>query len=478
MRPRTITMDIGDWPHDIRTRFLAAFRDATPYNYARHSQALGRWLRLARDEHLPPELITPALMAKRCAPLRTETANSMKLALQAVFPEAPVYAKEGRVVRETPRASLQREITRNWHRFTPLWQEAAKPKLHFCSEGLNDGLLVEAWSVDCLQRRLQTLWAFFDFCRSQDLPVEVTAASVKARLNVRQAAFKRGEISLWTVKGEVQRLKHLGQALFPERDWRWLDPLIKMLKKKAALQPTRNDSRVVDLAELKAAAQQCAQVAQQQHTVATNYKKRVSAMKLARSGLAISLLVNSPIRLTSLATLDLQTNFDETFSTLYLKPNETKDRKRDERILAPEVRCQLLDYVETHRAVVAPLGETALFVGDRGKPIGSGYLSQAIGDLTQELFDKRVTPQVVRNIIAGFIVSQAPERAALASVVLNHASVGTTETYRASGTQVIAAQKLREADDYGRKKIAAESKPVGKRHRRKIRTKPVRRGQG
>ena len=123
----------------------------------------------------------------------------------------------------------------------------------------------------------------------------------------------------------------------------------------------------------------------------------MSANKLARTGLAISLLVNSPIRLESLSTLDLQENFDPTFTRLYLGPYQTKDKKRDERLLTPQVQQQLRDYLNYHRAAVAPTDETALFVGSRGKPVVRGYLSQTIGDQCQKLFGKRVTPQVIRK---------------------------------------------------------------------------------
>lgn len=262
--------------------------------------------------------------------------------------------------------------------------------------------------------------------------------------------------------------------------------MVRFLKKKAALQPSRNDGRIVDLAELRLAAFSCSDVALRHHKAAQGYRKRTSANKLARTGLAISLLVNSPIRRESLATLDLKENFDAGFTRLYLSPRETKDKQRDERLLSPEVQKQLRDYIEHHRAVVAPTRETALFVGSRGKPVAPGYLSQTVGDQCEKLFGKRVTPQVIRNIIAGFIVSQVPEQASLASVVLNHASTATTETYRANGKQILAAKKLRAANDHGRAKhsvdTAGSEKPEKGRERgrqvRSVRERPQRRKRG
>lgn len=107
----------------------------------------------------------------------------------------------------------------------------------------------------------------------------------------------------------------------------------------------------------------------------------------------------------------------------------------------------IITYLERHRRVVAPQAETVLFIGSRGKPIGSGYLSQCIGDLTEKLFEKRVTAHVVRNVVAGFIVSEAPEEAALAGVVLNHSGARSTETYREDALQIQASRLLAKATD-------------------------------
>ncbi|MBY6164161.1 hypothetical protein KUV73_25040 [Mameliella alba] len=142
-------------------------------------QGLGRWLRAAARDDLPPDLITPALIERRCEDLRPEMSAAMRQALQSVFPDANAFVRVARVEVESKRAALAREIARNWHRLPPQWQNAAKPKLHFCPECLNDGLLVEAWSIDTLQSRLQSAWAFFDFCRANDLTEDVTPAVLK-----------------------------------------------------------------------------------------------------------------------------------------------------------------------------------------------------------------------------------------------------------------------------------------------------------
>lgn len=481
-----LSLPPSDWPEDIRARFDTVFADSSKRQRPRLSQALGRWLLEAGQDDLPPELITPALLERRLGHLRPEMQAAARQALQAVFPEANVFCRETRVEVESKRAALQREIARNWHRLPSAWQEAAKHKLHFCPEGLNDGLLVEAWTPDTVRTRMQAACAFFDYCRDAGLVEDVTPNSVKPYLNQRQDLYRAGKVSIAGTRSALQQLKLLGVALFPDRNWDWFNPVLRFLRKKAALQPSRNDGRIVDLAELKQAALSCSEEALRRHKAAKGYKKRASANKLARTGLAISLLVNSPIRRESLAALDLKENFDTGFTRLYLSSRETKDKQRDERLLSPEVQKQLRDYIEHHRVVVAPTQETALFIGSWGKPVTPGYLSQTVGDQCEKLFGKRVTPQVIRNIIAGFIVSEAPEKASLASIVLNHASTATTETYRANGKQVQAAKKLRAANDKGRADHGVETMPSGKprkgrgnnRQGKPVQERPLRRRRG
>lgn len=470
MPKHTVSKPVSAWPDDIKSRFDAAFAGTSEQQRSRLTQGLGRWLLAADRDGQPPEVITRALLDQRAKDLGAAIVAAQRQALQAVFAQANVFEREEKVGRESKRLTLAREIARNWHRFPEDWQRAVGTKLHFCPQSLDDGLLVEAWSVATLQSVLQTAWAFFDFCRHHDVPVDVTPQSIRLRLDARQQAFRSGEVSIATVRGEISRLKSLGKALFAQRDWTWLGPVLKKLKKQAVLQPSRSDARIVDIAEVRQAANTCCTAALQHHTAAQGYKAKSSANKLARCGLALNLLVHSPIRLESLATLDLVENFDPAFTRLYLSAQETKDKKRDERVLTPQVQQHLRAYIAHHRAAVAPLKETALFVGSRGKPVAPGYLSQSIGDLCQKFFNKRVTPQVIRNIVAGFIVSQAPEKARLASEVLNHKPSSTTEPYRANGKQVVAAQKLRAANDNGRARYGvevAEDVPNEKRSRQR-----------
>jgi len=55
---------------------------------------------------------------------------------------------------------------------------------------------------------------------------------------------------------------------------------------------------------------------------------------------------------------------------------------------------------------------------------------------------------------ANFIVSEAPEEAALASEILNHSDTETTETYRKSALQIQASRRLAAAADAALRQIS------------------------
>lgn len=105
------------------------------------------------------------------------------------------------------------------------------------------------------------------------------------------------------------------------------------------------------------------------------------------------------------------------------------------------------DFVAEVRPTVAPYGETRLFLGRLGKPMLSSTLSQHIAKLTERHLGTRVSAQTMRNLVASFVVEQAPEEARLAGTMLNHRSEATTETYIQSAGQVVAGRRLAEATD-------------------------------
>ena len=461
---------VADWPADVAERFDVAFSTKSDWQRKRLRQMLGRWLLAAEADDLPPELITPALIRRRTAGLDPASTSALKQALLGVFKDDTVFARTEACPRESDRANLARLLARNMHRLPESWRARATPLLYLSDDGLSDGEIIEARALSAIKSMLEYAWAYFDFCRARGLPEDVVPVSFRARAAARQVQHETGAFSIHTMVVEATRLLTLGRDLFPERDWRWLTRFIERMQEKAKYHPTRANQRFVSLGELRIAAQQASAVARRAHERGGNYSAKLRAHTLARTALTIQLLVNSPIRVSNLAGLDLAVHFDAARTRLYLSPAETKDKQHDQRWLPPELHETLETYIALHRPLVAPPGETRLFIGRRGVPNDAGYLSQKIGDLTEALFGSRVSAHVIRNVIAAFIVSEAPEESGLVDPVLGHRPGSrATETYRVNSTQLAASRRLAEA---AREKEAALG--LGKPAIRRRRAKPRR----
>jgi hypothetical protein len=226
----------GNWPTDLRDRFDRAFVGVSPGQMSRLTSAFGRWLKISQAGGRNPRLVSLSLVQETTRTQSTTVAQAMRQALQGVFPNAQVFAPKQIRKKESPRASLEREIQRNWHRFPSTWQSQLKPLLRFSEDGLDDGRLVEAWKIGTLQSRCQRLWAFCDFCRDNELLDDVVPHSVAERLDERQGKYRKGEISLATVGIELQALHLFARAVFPTKNYNWLKKPVANLKKKAALQ--------------------------------------------------------------------------------------------------------------------------------------------------------------------------------------------------------------------------------------------------
>lgn len=434
----------GEWPLDVQEKLDASFADLAPSTRARLQQACGRWLKEAANEGEPPEKITNELFDRRTSAWPPSLQTAARQVVRVVW-GVDLHHKPSKVAKQSERDRLGKVIESNGPRYPLLWWNVLAPKLWIDPDGLLDGEIVASFAPASILGRLQRGALFFDFCREKELFPDIAPGTVASYLDSRQARFKEGGISAATILIELDALRFLGRWTFPDRDWGWLTPAIKKLKKIVAQQPTRNNARRVDIAELRIMAVQAGRRAHEIHDNAIALRERTHALRLAHGALAIRLLVCSPIRVGSLAGVDLFRNFDPDFRVMCLMANETKDGKRDVRLLDEETRQMLLHYLRVHRAMVAQDEETALFVGSRGRPLATGYLSQVVGDITFKAFGRRVTPHPIRNSVASFIISQSPEEAGLAGAILNHSDDRSTETYRSEADQIVASRKLGEA---------------------------------
>lgn len=448
MPKHRVALPSAEWPAEIRERLEGALSGASVHQRRRLIHGMGRWIRAAQDEGLSPDCVTVALWRSRTAGLKQTGRDAVRQAVVAAFPAARAELfcngdrKKSARSRNDKLASL---IERNLARWPADWRERAAPKLAIDPEDLDSGLLVQAWSLDTIKGRVEYLSAHFDFCRSKSLPIDVTPQTVRANLRYRQKRCAAGELRIGGASVYLSQLCGLAPALWPERNWTWLKATRDGMKKLARAHPSRNDGRVVAIVELRQEALAELQRADHAQEQARTQRQSIAAHTRARTALGMLLLSEAPIRVESLAGIEIGRQLSSDLRTISLSPHETKEGDSDQRCLSDMAVAAVSNYIRRHRSLVAPTSEARLFVADDGAPLSGDHLSRKIGDHCERTFGRRTTAHPIRNSVGAFIVGEAPEEAGLAGVVLHQKSEQVTSVYTRTADQVRAGEKLRDA---------------------------------
>ncbi len=308
MTKRRVTLPPADWPADIRERLEIALADASIHQRRRLTQGMGRWVKAARDERLSPDLVTVALWRSRTAGLKQTGRDAVRQTVVAVFPAArrELFAE---AVRKDPARSRDEKlaalIERNLARWPIDWRDRARPKLSIDPEGIDNGFLVQAWSPETIKGRIEYMSTHFEFCRAGSFPVDVTPATVRANLRSRQQRCAAGELRIGGTSVYLSQICGLACALWPERNWTWLKAVRDKMKKLACAHPSRNDGRVVDVVELRKEALAALERAGRAQERARTQRHCIAAHSRARTALGMLILAEAPIRVDSLAGLEI-----------------------------------------------------------------------------------------------------------------------------------------------------------------------------
>ncbi|MGK7295356.1 MAG: tyrosine-type recombinase/integrase [Candidatus Wenzhouxiangella sp. M2_3B_020] len=460
MPKHRVTLAPELWPQDLRARFETL--PLSTHQRRRLGSALGRWLLLAPDSMSDPQAITQELWQSRTRCLPRERANEIRQVLAALFPDRAtvLHAESGRAShRRADREKLATVIGRGLSRLPPDWQARAAPLLVVDPEDLQDGILVQAWASSTIKRRLQATARHFDFCRASGLPPDITRDSVRRELQKWQSRTRAGEVCVTGAAIHIASLLGLASPLWPERNWRWLVSAHMKMKKLASHQPSRNASRAVCAAELRVAGLQLFEAAERDFEKARKWRDFVKAHTTARTALTMILLSEAPLRIGSSAKLELDQHLLDTLVGLRLEASETKEKQADGRCFSRDLVNTLRRYIGRHRAVLADAGETRLFVGNHGGPVGAETLSNCLGEATMPIFGHRITPHAIRHSVANYIIATAPDEAALATTILNHKDARVTETYTSRGNQVKASRTLAAAHRNAAASLGVEPDP-------------------
>ncbi|SEA96316.1 site-specific integrase [Rubrimonas cliftonensis] len=458
VRKRRPRFSMARWPEAIRTAFLAAFGAPATPNDRRLARSYDRWLEAAAAEGLPPDVATQELWRRRSAGLPTPDANAMRAAVAAVHDAHVVlFARETPTrVRLDARVKLARLVARRLAEWPGPWREAGVPLLAVDPDGLLDGRLVAAWSPATVKLRVWALTRLLRHAAGAGLAVDVTPSVVKSWLAREQERVKRQETRITYAVITLGAAAALAPHLMPGRDWRWLTAAAEGLKKVGKGAPSRNESRLASALELLLVGRALFADACTRLAAATGRRQRTKALRQARAGLAICLLVWTPIRLGSLVGLDLDRHFDAALTRLRLEADETKEGAADEREIAPELRAMLMRYIENFRPITAAAACRTLFVSERtGGPMDADRLSGDVTTACKAMLGRPVNVHAFRHAVATYIASEAPTEVPLATTVLNHASDKTTKAYNRRADQMVASRTLAAARAAAARKVVA-----------------------
>lgn len=259
------------------------------------------------------------------------------------------------------------------------------------------------------------------------------------------------------IAAEVTNLLGAVRAFMPTRDWGWLADAERSITKQAKAYGARNEGRIVDVADLRRAGLALMAEARAAHMSAPGLRGRLRAHDAARDGLMMIILSEAPLRIGSIASLQLVASLSADLRRLVVAADDTKERREDVRHLSADLVTALSQYIALHRPVLAQPGEAALIVDRWDKRATAETLSIAFGKAALRTFGRPVNPRAIRTSVATFILATAPEEAALASLILHHRDPCTTHAYQATADQIAASRRLETAVEATARALAPAS---------------------
>lgn len=245
-----------------------------------------------------------------------------------------------------------------------------------------------------------------------------------------------------TILSRLQELHDAAVAFDSSRNWNWIRHIAKRVR--AQHLPARSKrERMVHASDLLRLGEVLMVAAPRQST------NRLRAMQF-RDGLIIALLAARPLRLRNLAGLELERTLVSRGDGQWWITIPAKETKTHEPVEVPwpDGLAHALDtYLREHRAVLCglrnrwtrPVGN-ALWVSTHGSPMAMSAIYDVITSRTAEAFGQPVNPHLFRDCAATSIAIEDPAHVRIASQLLGHRSVATTEQYYNHAQAIDAAR--------------------------------------
>jgi integrase len=248
------------------------------------------------------------------------------------------------------------------------------------------------------------------------------------RLTTYLKAQRARGVSAKTLVNNAVSLRHMFEALAPDRDWTWLLPMIRKLKTTVVV--AKNHSDLPSIRELFEFGMHL-----MRHAETGPHGSPKQRAIMFRNGLMIAMLAARPMmRRENLARMKIGQNLIREGARYVLRFSDLEMKGRRERSapLPVILTVPVEHYIDVHRQVLLlgrPEVDRTLFVSMMGLPIYPHAMSNEIGEITEAAFGRRVCAHEFRHATGSSIAKETPERVDIIPSMLGHTDYRTSETY-------------------------------------------------
>jgi len=268
-------------------------------------------------------------------------------------------------------------------------------------------------------------------CARHGLPAQISSQGLRAFI---RECEKAGNVPR-TIAGYVWQLSHVANLLQPELyvERGWLRQTAVRLQRVASRTPKKRTAHVVRAPDIGLLGERLiaqARAAARQDTWATT--------ELFRNGLWLRLGVRLPERLKALSAL--QCSWIDLDARLIRFPAEVEKVPEQAQRALPEDLVEDIREWLARRAKRKPRHDF-FWIAKGGKPAGAAALAAAMRRVTKNLTGEPISPHGFRHGAATFVVETAPDKAPLATIVLNQRSAAITREYTQRAKQIAASRE-------------------------------------
>lgn len=236
----------------------------------------------------------------------------------------------------------------------------------------------------------------------------------------------RPRLAPQTVQHRIVGIYLVGRAIVPGKDLAWLKRIAAVVSYRPAA--TRNKAAMLHPThELVAAGIRLMDEAEAR--IGGNPRRRAAQH---RNGLTLALLALRPLRSRNFSTLELERHLvrDGSGWRIVVEAGETKAGNRIELPFPAELIPHLERHLECWRPIL--LGGRAserLWISMHGRALDALKLYNLVGSITEKLFGKRMSLHIFRDCAATHVAIHDPEHMGVATALLGHRSMATTQRH-------------------------------------------------